>query len=101
MKKGNKETIVKDVMNVEELANYLGVEQSLVYKKSQLKEIPAVKIGKLWRFYKPTINKWLIDQSEKNLKKKKVVNKEIELGDYSALSHKASKKVLGKYGGLK
>ncbi len=48
-----------DVMNIDELAAYLDVATSTLYKKVQAREIPFTKIGNLLRFTRPSIDAWL------------------------------------------
>ncbi len=48
-------------MRVEEVAKYLGVVPDTVYRKARRGEIPAVKMGKIWRFPKDALDKWLND----------------------------------------
>jgi PTS system nitrogen regulatory IIA component len=52
---------VQKVMRVEEVAKYLGVVPDTVYRKARRGEIPAVKMGKIWRFPKDALDKWLND----------------------------------------
>ena len=49
------------VMNVDEVARYLRVVPDTIYRKARRGEIPAVKMGKVWRFPKETLDKWLND----------------------------------------
>ena len=54
-------TVVTRIMNVDEVARYLGVVPDTIYRKARRGEIPAVKMGKVWRFPKETLDKWLND----------------------------------------
>jgi len=45
-------------MTIEEVAGYLRVSRDWVYKMAQKEEIPAYKIGGLWRFKREEIDKW-------------------------------------------
>jgi excisionase family DNA binding protein len=47
------------ILTVEELAKYLRVHRSTVYRLLRNKEIPAFKIGSDWRFHQEAINDWL------------------------------------------
>jgi excisionase family DNA binding protein len=38
------------LLNVREAAQYLGLEVVTVYKKSRLRELPSVKVGRALRF---------------------------------------------------
>ena len=40
----------KRLLNVEEAARYLGLEVDTIYKKSRLRELPSVKVGRALRF---------------------------------------------------
>ena len=51
------------VMNVDEVARYLRVVPDTIYRKARRGEIPAVKMGKVWRFPKETLDKWLNDSA--------------------------------------
>jgi PTS system nitrogen regulatory IIA component len=56
-------------MNVDEVARYLGVVPDTIYRKARRGEIPAVKMGKIWRFPKETLDKWLNDAALETVKK--------------------------------
>ena len=43
-------TVGKRLLNVREAAQYLGLEVDTVYKKSRLRELPSVKVGRALRF---------------------------------------------------
>ena len=63
------EVIVTRIMNVDEVARYLRVVPDTIYRKARRGEIPAVKMGKVWRFPKETIDKWLNDAALETVKK--------------------------------
>jgi excisionase family DNA binding protein len=44
------EIVGKRLLNVEEAAEYLGLEIDTIYKKSRLRELPSVKVGRALRF---------------------------------------------------
>ncbi len=44
------EVLDKRLFKVEEAAQYLGIEVDTVYKKSRMREIPSVKVGRALRF---------------------------------------------------
>jgi len=52
----------RKVLNIKEVAKYLGVHASTVYKYAQQGRIPAFKIGSDWRFSKKHIDDWIDDQ---------------------------------------
>ena len=62
-------SVVSQVMNVDEVARYLGVVPDTIYRKARRGEIPAVKMGKIWRFPKEALDKWLNDSALEMVKK--------------------------------
>jgi excisionase family DNA binding protein len=53
------ETLLKEIMNIDELSEYLGIKKSTLYSKVERKEILFYKIGHLVRFKKSDIDLWL------------------------------------------
>ena len=49
-----------DVMTIEQLADYLQIAKSTLYKLAQEGRIPAQKVGKHWRFHKDAIDRWIL-----------------------------------------
>jgi excisionase family DNA binding protein len=49
------------VLTIEELAAYLKIPKSTLYKLVREGKIPAQKIGRHWRFRKAAIDHWLED----------------------------------------
>jgi excisionase family DNA binding protein len=47
---GVKYRYARRLLNVREAALYLGLEVDTVYKKSRLREVPCVKVGRALRF---------------------------------------------------
>jgi excisionase family DNA binding protein len=48
-----------DVLTIEELAIYLKISKSSLYKIVREGKIPAQKVGRHWRFRKGAIDLWL------------------------------------------
>lgn len=48
-----------DILTIEEVAKYLRVSERTIYEWSQKGEIPAGKIGTVWRFKKKEIENWV------------------------------------------
>lgn len=53
-----------EVMTIEELAVYLKIPKSTLYKQAQERKIPGQKIGKQWRFGKKAIDRWINESGE-------------------------------------
>lgn len=48
-----------DVLTIGELAEYLKLSRSTLYKLAQAGKVPGQKVGKHWRFHRETIDLWL------------------------------------------
>lgn len=48
-----------EVMTIDELAEYLKVSKSSLYKLAQQGKVPGQKVGKHWRFHKNAIDVWI------------------------------------------
>lgn len=51
-----------EILTLEEVALYLRLKPQTIYKWAQEKRIPAVKLGKEWRFRRSVLDRWLDDQ---------------------------------------
>ena len=49
----------QEVMTIGELASYLAIAESTIYKKVQTRDIPFTKLGNALRFTKTSIDVWL------------------------------------------
>jgi excisionase family DNA binding protein len=47
-----------EILTIEEVAAYLRLTPQTIYKWAQEKRIPAVKLGKEWRFRRSVIDRW-------------------------------------------
>lgn len=52
-----------DIMTIEEVADYLRVPVSSLYKLAQQGRIPASKVGRHWRFRREFIDRWIDEQA--------------------------------------
>lgn len=60
-----------DVLTIDELAVYLRIPKSTLYKIVREGKIPCQKVGRHWRFRKMAIDRWLEDaKPETSLHKK-------------------------------
>ena len=48
-----------NVLTIDDLAAYLKISKSTLYKLAQQSKIPGQKVGRHWRFRKETIDRWL------------------------------------------
>ena len=51
-----------EILTLEEVAHYLRLEPQTIYRWAQERRIPAVKLGKEWRFRKSIPDRWLNEQ---------------------------------------
>ena len=56
--------MANEIMTVEQLAKYLNVGVTTIYKLTNEGKIPGTKVGNQWRFRKEKIDEWL-DQGGK------------------------------------
>jgi excisionase family DNA binding protein len=56
------ENRLPEIMTIEEVAEYLRVPLSSLYKLAQHGKIPASKVGRHWRFRREFINRWMDEQ---------------------------------------
>jgi excisionase family DNA binding protein len=48
-----------EIMTITEVAQYLRISLSSLYKLAQDGKIPAQKVGKHWRFHRQTLIDWI------------------------------------------
>jgi excisionase family DNA binding protein len=54
------------IMDVKQAASFLGLEKHVVYAKCSGGEIPCFRVGKLYKFKKAELKKWLEEQGINN-----------------------------------
>jgi excisionase family DNA binding protein len=62
----------REVMNIRQASQYLGVSPDTLYKYVGEQKIPAFKLGNRWRFKKSKLDQWMEEKSsESELKSRK------------------------------
>ena len=56
----------REVMNIRQASQYLGVSPDTLYKYVSEERIPAFKLGNRWKFKKSLLDTWMEDQSLNN-----------------------------------
>jgi len=51
-----------EILTLEEVAHYLRLKPQTIYKWAQERRIPAIKLGKEWRFRRSILDRWLDEQ---------------------------------------
>jgi len=47
-------------LSVDDIAVYLGVKRDTIYDWIERRNMPAHKVGRLWKFKKEEVDKWVI-----------------------------------------
>ena len=56
-----------EILTVMDVAHFLRVPKSTVYKLARLRQLPGSKVGKHWRFLRRDIREWMQKQSSQSL----------------------------------
>ena len=59
MELSNNQKETKQIMDIKELSDYLGIGKSKIYSLIRQKKIPASRIGRQYRFSKDVVDAWL------------------------------------------
>lgn len=57
---------VREVMDIRQAANYLGISADSLYRYASENTIPAFRLGNRWRFKKSRLDTWMDEQSGGN-----------------------------------
>ena len=60
-----------EIMTTKELAKYLRLHQITICKFAAEGKIPAVRVGKVWRFDREAIDKWIGKGQSKGMPKRR------------------------------
>ncbi len=61
----------REVMNIRQASQYLGVSPDTLYKYVNEQKIPAFKLGNRWRFKKSKLDQWMEEKSTETESKRK------------------------------
>jgi excisionase family DNA binding protein len=56
-----------EVMTIKDVAQYLRISEAKVYELARTGAIPALRIGKSWRFQKDLLKQWVRKSAEANI----------------------------------
>lgn len=56
-------TMLREVMDIRQAAEYLGISGDTLYRYASEGLIPAFKLGNRWRFKKSLMDAWMVEQS--------------------------------------
>lgn len=57
--------MIERLLSVDDVAAFFGVKRDTVYKLIGRNKLPALKVGRLWKFREPEVNAWLDKQSRR------------------------------------
>ena len=60
-----------EIMTTREIAEYLRLHQITICKFAAEGKIPAIRVGRVWRFDKEAVDKWISEGQSKNVPKRK------------------------------
>jgi excisionase family DNA binding protein len=66
-KAGTEQWATREVMDIRQAAEYLGISPDSLYKYASENFIPAFKLGNRWRFKRSLLESWMEHQSSLNL----------------------------------
>lgn len=61
----------REVMDIAQCSEYLGVAADTLYRYAAEGSIPAFKLGNRWRFKKSVIDAWMARKSDENMPESK------------------------------
>ena len=59
-------SFMKEILTTKDMAKYLKLHEITICKYAAAGLIPGVRIGRVWRFERETIDKWLTDGQKNN-----------------------------------
>jgi excisionase family DNA binding protein len=57
---------VREVMDIRQASDYLGISPDTLYKYASEGFVPAFKLGNRWRFKRSRLDEWMDQQSSQN-----------------------------------
>jgi excisionase family DNA binding protein len=60
---GAVETMLREVMDIRQAADYLGISGDSLYRYANEGQVPAFKLGNRWRFKRSLLDAWMVEQS--------------------------------------
>jgi excisionase family DNA binding protein len=51
-------------LSTDEIAEHLGVKRDTIYKWIERHDLPAHKVGRLWKFRKHEVDEWILSENK-------------------------------------
>jgi excisionase family DNA binding protein len=58
--------MLREVMDIRQASEYLGISADTLYRYASDGAIPAFKLGNRWRFKRSLLDAWMVEQSGGN-----------------------------------
>lgn len=68
---------VREVMDIRQASDYLGISPDTLYKYASEGFVPAFKLGNRWRFKRSRLDEWMDRQSDASLASTSVEHKTV------------------------
>ncbi len=60
---GAVQTMLREVMDIRQAAEYLGISDDSLYRYANEGLVPAFKLGNRWRFKRDLLDAWMVEKS--------------------------------------
>jgi excisionase family DNA binding protein len=60
---GAVQTMLREVMDIRQAAEYLGISGDTLYRYASEGFVPAFKLGNRWRFKRSLLDAWMVEKS--------------------------------------
>ncbi len=60
---GAVQAILREVMDIRQASEYLGISGDTLYRYASEGSIPAFKLGNRWRFKRSLVDAWMLEKS--------------------------------------
>ena len=60
---GLAQVVVREVMDIRQAAEYLGISGDTLYRYASEGVVPAFKLGNRWRFKRSLLDAWMVEKS--------------------------------------
>lgn len=64
-------------LSADEISEYLGVKRDTIYKWIDRYDLPAHKVGRLWKFRKQEIDEWIMTDNKNKHHEEAVTTQEV------------------------
>ena len=70
----------KEILDITGVSKLLEVSKYTIYKLVKVNKLPAIKVGRKWRFHRETIVEWIASGSNTNQIEQIIKSKNVRFG---------------------